>query len=112
MLGSAQQKQVVTPGSNLQEYALLVLSGIPQRPAGMVMDGGDCDLQREHGEGAKFVYVARNPWDVCVSFYHMVKDLSVFRFQDGTFDDFLEAFLAGGFGFGSYFQHVASGLGK
>ncbi|KAK8769596.1 hypothetical protein V5799_013940 [Amblyomma americanum] len=58
---------------------------------------------------AKYVYIARNPWDVCRSFFDMVRDLSVYRFQDGTFDDFLDAFLAGDFGFGSYFQHVASG---
>nr|XP_050028989.1 sulfotransferase 2A8-like [Dermacentor andersoni] len=67
-------------------------------------------LRRENmGEAAKFVYVARNPWDVCVSFYHMVKDISVYRFQDGSFADFLDGFLAGDFGFGSYFEHVASG---
>ncbi|XP_077535492.1 3-alpha-hydroxysteroid sulfotransferase-like [Haemaphysalis longicornis] len=59
-------------------------------------------------DGAKYVYVARNPWDVCVSFYDMVSDLSVYRFQDGTFEEFFEAFLAGDFGFGSYFEHVAS----
>ncbi|XP_065289658.1 sulfotransferase 1A1-like [Dermacentor albipictus] len=59
-------------------------------------------LRRENmGEAAKFVYVARNPWNVCISFYHMVKDLRVYQFQDGSFDDFLEAFLAGDFGFGS-----------
>lgn len=61
------------------------------------------------GAGAKLVYVARNPWDVCVSFYDMVKDLSVYRFHDGAFNDFLDGFLAGDFGFGSYFEHVASG---
>uniref|UniRef100_G3MQW3 Sulfotransferase domain-containing protein n=1 Tax=Amblyomma maculatum TaxID=34609 RepID=G3MQW3_AMBMU len=58
---------------------------------------------------AKYVYIARNPWDVCLSFFDMVRDLSVYRFRDGTFDDFLDAFLAGDFGFGSYFEHVASG---
>ncbi|XP_072143035.1 sulfotransferase ssu-1-like [Dermacentor andersoni] len=61
------------------------------------------------GETAKFVYLARNPWDVCASFYDMLKDLSVYRFQDGSFEDFLDGFLAGDFGFGSYFEHVASG---
>ncbi|KAH9384574.1 hypothetical protein HPB48_026583 [Haemaphysalis longicornis] len=56
---------------------------------------------------AKYVYVARNPWDVCVSFYHMVSNVSIWRFQDGTFDEFVDAFIEGDFGYGSYFDHVA-----
>ncbi|XP_077534594.1 sulfotransferase ssu-1-like [Haemaphysalis longicornis] len=58
---------------------------------------------------AKYVYVARNPWDCCVSLYHQVKELSVYRFEDGTFDDFLEAFLDGDLGYGDYFKHVVVG---
>lgn len=58
----------------------------------------------------KYVYLARNPWDVCVSFFHMTTNLSQYRFQDGTFDDFFEAFIEGDCaGHGSYFNHVASG---
>ncbi|XP_077535457.1 sulfotransferase 2A1-like isoform X1 [Haemaphysalis longicornis] len=60
-------------------------------------------------KGAKYVYVARNPWDVCVSFYHMVSNVSLWRFQDGTFDEFVDAFIEGDFGYGSYFDHVAAG---
>ncbi|KAH7952616.1 hypothetical protein HPB51_028223 [Rhipicephalus microplus] len=58
---------------------------------------------------AKYVYVARNPWDCCVSFYHHVSNLSPFRFQDGTFDEFLDSFLRGDFGYGDYFDHVLAG---
>lgn len=58
---------------------------------------------------AKYIYVARNPWDVCVSFYHMARNMSVFEFQDGTFDEFVGVFLSGNFGYGDYFEHVASG---
>ncbi|XP_077508771.1 sulfotransferase 2A1-like [Amblyomma americanum] len=57
---------------------------------------------------AKYIYVARNPWDVCVSFYYHVKTLSYYDFQDGSFDDFLDVFLQGDFGYGDYFDHVAS----
>ncbi|KAL1471826.1 hypothetical protein MTO96_039696 [Rhipicephalus appendiculatus] len=57
----------------------------------------------------KYVYIARNPWDVCVSFYHMVSNLSEFGFQDGTFEEFLDAFVSGNFGYGDYFEHVALG---
>lgn len=58
---------------------------------------------------ARYVYVARNPWDVCVSLFHMVTNLSIYRFEDGTFDEFFECFLDKNFGYGSYFDHVASG---
>lgn len=58
---------------------------------------------------ARYVYVARNPWDTCVSFYHMVTTLSMFNFRDGSFDEFFEAFMRGDFGYGDYFDHIASG---
>ncbi|KAL3195991.1 hypothetical protein MRX96_001750 [Rhipicephalus microplus] len=41
----------------------------------------------------KYIYLARNPWDVCVSFYNMVTDVSIWNFQDGTFEEFVDAFL-------------------
>lgn len=55
---------------------------------------------------AKYVCVARNPWDCCVSLYHQIKNVSLYHFEDGSFDDFLEAFLEGNFGCGDYFKHV------
>ncbi|XP_049527823.1 sulfotransferase ssu-1-like [Dermacentor silvarum] len=59
---------------------------------------------------AKYVYVARNPWDLCVSSYHMIKKLGIYRFRDGTFEELFDAFLEGDCaGQGSYFDHVASG---
>ncbi|KAH7954640.1 hypothetical protein HPB49_020439 [Dermacentor silvarum] len=59
---------------------------------------------------AKYIYVTRNPWDVCVSLYYMVTSLSAYRFQDGTFDDFFDAFLSEDVaGYGNYFNHVVSG---
>ncbi|KAK8769595.1 hypothetical protein V5799_013939 [Amblyomma americanum] len=58
---------------------------------------------------AKYVYVARNPWDSCVSFYHTVTTLNMFNFRDGSFEDFFDAFMRGDFGYGDYFNHVASG---
>ncbi|XP_054923096.1 3-beta-hydroxysteroid sulfotransferase-like [Dermacentor andersoni] len=57
----------------------------------------------------KYIYVTRNPWDVCVSFYHMTSNLSIFDFQYGTFEEFVSTFLNGNFGYGDYFEHVASG---
>ncbi|XP_077523796.1 sulfotransferase 1B1-like [Amblyomma americanum] len=58
----------------------------------------------------KFIYVARNPWDVAVSLFHMVTNLSLYRFEDGSFDELLDAFLSDDVaGYGSYFDHVISG---
>lgn len=59
-------------------------------------------------EEGKYVYVARNPWDVCVSFYKMASNISSYEFLDGTFEEFVDAFVSGNFGYGDYFDHVAS----
>ncbi|KAL3245612.1 hypothetical protein MRX96_046839 [Rhipicephalus microplus] len=65
--------------------------------------------KRDITEEAKYVYLARNPWDVCVSFYHMMTNMSTFDFREGTFEDFVDTFLSGNFGYGDYFEHVAWG---
>ncbi|CAN7941756.1 unnamed protein product, partial [Ixodes hexagonus] len=61
---------------------------------------------------AKYIYVARNPWDCCVSCYHFVKALPSFGFQEGTFNDFVDTFLGGDWGFGGFFDHVRSGFDR
>lgn len=58
---------------------------------------------------AKYVYVARNPWDVCVSSYHMFTTIKNHGFADATFEEFVDAFLAGELGFGNFFDHIAAG---
>ncbi|XP_049270807.1 3-beta-hydroxysteroid sulfotransferase isoform X3 [Rhipicephalus sanguineus] len=65
--------------------------------------------KRTMTEEGKYVYIARNPWDVCVSFYHMATNMSTFEFQKGTFEEFFETFVSGNFGYGDYFEHVAAG---
>lgn len=60
-------------------------------------------------EEAKYIYVARNPWDVCTSMFRMLTDVSIYRFQDGKFEDLFEGFIEGDLGYGDYFDHVASG---
>ncbi|KAL1483887.1 hypothetical protein MTO96_032894 [Rhipicephalus appendiculatus] len=59
-------------------------------------------------EEAKYIYIARNPWDVCASQFRMTADLSSSKFEDGTFEEFFEPFSEGDLGYGSYFDHVAS----
>ncbi|KAL3193989.1 hypothetical protein MRX96_001905 [Rhipicephalus microplus] len=57
---------------------------------------------------AKYIYVARNPYDCCVSFYHHTKNFAMYHYEDGTFDDFLDKFVDGKVDFGDYFDHLLS----
>lgn len=60
---------------------------------------------------AKYIYVARNPKDCCVSFYYHTKGFSRhYDFADGKFDDYFDLFLAGEVDFGDYFNHLLSYL--
>ncbi|XP_054263240.1 sulfotransferase 1E1 [Macrosteles quadrilineatus] len=52
----------------------------------------------------KIVYVARNPKDVCVSYYHYC--LLLHNLQDCSFEDFCELFLQGKAPVGPYLDHV------
>ncbi|KAF1405176.1 Sulfotransferase family cytosolic 2B member 1, partial [Spheniscus humboldti] len=60
---------------------------------------------------AKVIYVARNPKDVAVSFYHFHR-LAKFLPDPGSFDTFLTRFLEGTVHYGSWFDHVKGWLGQ
>ncbi|KAM8799312.1 sulfotransferase 2B1-like [Eudromia elegans] len=60
---------------------------------------------------AKVIYVARNPRDVAVSFYHFHR-LAKFLPEPGSFDAFLERFLEGSVQYGSWFEHVKGWLAQ
>ncbi|NXH22828.1 ST2B1 Sulfotransferase, partial [Bucco capensis] len=60
---------------------------------------------------AKVIYVARNPKDVAVSFYHF-HHLAKFLPDPGSFDSFLTRFLEGTVHYGSWFDHVKGWLGQ
>ncbi|ROT84724.1 estrogen sulfotransferase [Penaeus vannamei] len=53
----------------------------------------------------KVVYVARNPKDICVSFYHFLMELKG-RFFSGTFENVLDAFIADNLLYGPYWDHI------
>lgn len=56
---------------------------------------------------SRYVYVARNPFDCAVSFYHHTRGfVQHYDFADGTFDEFFECFIAGEVDFGDYFDHL------
>ncbi|NXU79689.1 ST2B1 Sulfotransferase, partial [Oreotrochilus melanogaster] len=57
------------------------------------------------------IYVARNPKDVAVSFYHFHR-LAKFLPDPGSFDSFLTQFLEGTVQYGSWFDHVKGWLGQ
>ncbi|CAN7977307.1 unnamed protein product [Ixodes persulcatus] len=60
----------------------------------------------------KYIYVARNPKDCCVSFYHHTKAVPGYCFQDGIFDEYFELFVEGLTAFGSYYENLLSWYAK
>uniref|UniRef100_A0A5F8GZI5 Sulfotransferase n=1 Tax=Monodelphis domestica TaxID=13616 RepID=A0A5F8GZI5_MONDO len=58
----------------------------------------------------RVVYVARNPKDVLVSFYHFHK-FANFMPDFSSFDDFFDQFLEGKVHYGSWFNHIKGWLG-
>ncbi|XP_042856287.1 sulfotransferase 1C4-like [Penaeus japonicus] len=53
----------------------------------------------------RVVYVARNPKDVCVSFYHSLKNFGG-RFFSGTFEGAVDAFINDNLFYGPYWDHI------
>ena len=54
----------------------------------------------------KRVYVLRDPRDVAVSLFHLHRSHKVLGFFKGTWDEFLEEFLAGRVCYGGWFEHT------
>lgn len=57
-------------------------------------------------DSAKYIYVARNPYDCAVSYYHFMKGLTPKSVTDVSFEKFLNLYLAGKILYGDYFDHV------
>ncbi|XP_077512523.1 sulfotransferase ssu-1-like [Amblyomma americanum] len=55
---------------------------------------------------AKYIYVTRNPKDCCVAMYHYITHVSIFRFKEGTWDNFFEWFIRGRICYNDYFDHI------
>ncbi|XP_078596432.1 sulfotransferase 1A1-like [Branchiostoma floridae x Branchiostoma japonicum] len=61
--------------------------------------------QGVHNNGTKIIYVARNPKDVVVSYYHFHR-MSRVHPDPGAWDKFLSDFMSGNVVWGSWYQHV------
>ncbi len=61
-------------------------------------------LPRSSEHEVKYIYLARNPRDLAVSFFHF-SSMPFLNF-DGTWEDFLQYFMKGNIPGGSYFDHV------
>ncbi len=60
-----------------------------------------------YNPATNYIYVARNPFDCAVSFYHHTRGfIKHYDFVDGTFDDFFECFITGEVDFGDYFDNL------
>ena len=55
---------------------------------------------------ARYIYLARNPKDTAVSFYHHTKSYELLRGCDADWDGFFERFVSGEVEYGSWFEHV------
>lgn len=55
---------------------------------------------------AKYIYVARNPYDCAVSFYHFILGLTPKTITDVSFETSLDKFLSGKVLYGDFFDHL------
>lgn len=55
---------------------------------------------------AKYIYITRNPKDCAVAMYHYIRHVGIFRFKEGTWDNFFEWFIRGRICYNDYFDHI------
>ncbi|CAF1102050.1 unnamed protein product [Adineta steineri] len=55
---------------------------------------------------AKYIYVVRNPKDMCTSFYRFLKTMPGTTHSDVPFDTYFDLFIDGRANYGDYFDHV------
>ncbi|KAK8782440.1 hypothetical protein V5799_016217 [Amblyomma americanum] len=56
----------------------------------------------------KYIYIARNPHDCCVSFYYFINEFTPKDCKELPFDAFFDMFLAGDLLYIDYFDHLLS----
>jgi len=58
-----------------------------------------------HTSPARYIYIARNPKVVAVSYYHLTRGFEMFQYS-GTWENYLQLFMNGRVYFGLWFDHV------
>jgi hypothetical protein len=62
-----------------------------------------------YSPGARYLVIARNPFDCAVSFYHHTRGFPRhYAFAEGRFEEFFDCFVKGEVDFGGYFDHLIS----
>ncbi|XP_002123028.2 sulfotransferase 1C2-like [Ciona intestinalis] len=65
------------------------------------------DRMIKHKEGVKYIFVARNPKDCVVSFFHHTLDFhNFYKYKGGKFEDYFKIFMQGRVDWGDYFVMV------
>ncbi|XP_055943218.1 sulfotransferase ssu-1-like [Argiope bruennichi] len=59
-----------------------------------------------YSKDAKYIFVARNPKDCCVSSYYHTRNQPGFEYWESDFNDFFELFMAGEVQYNDYFDHL------
>ncbi|XP_066030178.1 sulfotransferase 1B1-like [Pocillopora verrucosa] len=63
-------------------------------------------MSKEESKRSKYIYVARNPRDVAVSYYHFVLSFGPSSYFNGTWEFFVKLFLEGKNSYGFWSDHV------
>ena len=120
--GTTWTQQIVTlllnhgqPYEDFQDFRLrnpfIELLGVDQvkkmpRP-GMIKTHMPFDMINFNPK-AKYIYVARNPKDACVSFFHHTRGIGGYMFSKGDFETYFELFINGQVDYNDYFDHLLS----
>lgn len=64
--------------------------------------------KRYHSEKARYIVVARNPYDCAVSYYHYLLGHTPKSCTDVSFETFVDAFVSGRVPYGDYFDYLLS----
>ncbi|MBP0028019.1 sulfotransferase domain-containing protein [Roseofilum sp. Guam] len=99
-------KQINREVPHLEEFGADFVKNSPQPR--FIKTHFPYDLTPHHPE-AKYIYIARNPFDCVVSFYYHTQGfIKHYNFAEGTFDSFFECFMKGEVDWGDYFAHLLS----
>ncbi|MEC4819738.1 MAG: sulfotransferase domain-containing protein [Scytonema sp. PMC 1069.18] len=102
----SQEKSMTVMMPHLEEVGKKVVAALPTPR--VIKTHLPFQMTPYHSD-AKYIYVARNPFDCAVSFYHHTRGfVKHYDFAEGTFDEFFECFISGEVDWGDYFENLLS----